>query len=202
MKLITLLAALLFSASPSVVQAQSPTPRPEPDMQSSIAQYVRPDAKTRLRRFVNETAGPVAIARQVGRAGISTWQNNPAEWGSKWDGFGKRVASNFGKNLIEQTTVYGLDEALKLDSHYYRSSKRDFRSKITNALISPVTARNARGKRVIGIPRIVGNYTSTIVAAETWYPQRYNWKDGVRNGTISYGFGAAFNLLKEFVWKK
>jgi hypothetical protein len=29
-----------------------------------------------------------------------------------------------------------------------------------------------------------------------------NRKDGVKNGTVSLGFTAAFNLVKEFIWKK
>jgi hypothetical protein len=150
---------------------------------------------------VNSTVGPFALARQVAGAGIATWRNSPEEWGGQWEGFGKRVASNFGKNVIKQTAIYGLDSALKLDSHYYRS-KKGAGSKIKNALLSPITARNSRGKRVIGVPRLVGTYTGSIVAAEAWYPDRYDWKDGVRSGTISLGIGAAYNLFKEFVWKK
>ncbi|MDI1240745.1 MAG: hypothetical protein PSX80_02345 [bacterium] len=135
-------------------------------------------------------------------AGISTWRNSPDEWGGQWEEFGKRAASNFGKNLIKQTTTYGLDEALKLDSHYYLSKKKNAGSKIRNALLSPVTARNRRGNRVIGVPRIVGTYASSIVAAEAWYPERYGWEEGVRSGTVSFGISAAYNLFKEFVWKK
>ena len=144
----------------------------------------------------------MAIGKTVASAGIATWRNSPEEWGDRWEGFGRRVASGFGKNVIKQTTTYGLDEALKLDSHYYRSDKKDFGSKVANALISPVTARNKDGKRVVGIPRIAGTYTSSIVAAEAWYPARYSWKDGVKSGTISLGMNAVFNLVKEFVWKK
>jgi hypothetical protein len=55
---------------------------------------------------------------------------------------------------------------------------------------------------VVGIPNLAGTYTSGIIAREAWYPDRYDWKDGVRSGTISLGFSAAFNLFKEFVWKK
>lgn len=172
---------------------------PLPTSQQQI--YVRPDSKTRFKRYVNGVVGPYALARQVAGAGISTWRNSPEEWGGQWEGFGKRVASNFGKNLIKQTTIYGLDEAMKLDSRYYRSEKKDVGSRIKNALISPVTARNSRGKRVLGVPRLVGTYTASITAAEAWYPDRYDWKDGLRSGTISLGMNAAFNLFKEFVWK-
>ena len=106
-----------------------------------------------------------------------------------------------GKKMIKQTTIYGLDEAFKIDSRFYRSEKKDIGSRITNALISPVTARRPDGKRVFGVSRVAGTYASSIIAAETWYPDRYSWKTGVRSGTISLGFNAAFNLFKEFVWK-
>jgi hypothetical protein len=164
--------------------------------------YVRPDGKTRFKRFVSATVGPMALGKNVATAGFGTWRNSPEEWGDRWEGFGRRVASGFGKNVIKQTTTFGLDEALKLDSHYYRSTSSDVRSKVRNALLAPVTARDRKGKRVIGIPRIAGTYTANIVAAETWYPSRYGWKNGLRSGTISLGFNAAFNLFKEFVWKK
>lgn len=163
--------------------------------------YQRPDSDTRKKRYINGLFGPFTVARQVAGAGISTWRNSPEEWGDRREGFGRRVASNFAKNTIKQTTIYGLDEALNLDSHFYKSKKRDFGSKFANALISPVTARTESGKRVIGIPRIGGTYASSIIAAEAWYPSRYNWKDGVKIGTISLGFNAAFNLVKEFVKK-
>lgn len=230
MRTISFIAALFFSAFVSVGTAQESSPMVEPpqvpEMQTTTsnptpmnlpvnrrpitdllrlpnqATYVRPDSKTRFKRYANGVVGPYALARQVAGAGIATWRNSPEEWGGQWEGFGKRVASNFGKNLIKQTTIYGLDEALKLDSHYYRSEKKDVGSKIKNALLSPVTARNSRGKRVIGVPRLVGTYSSSIIAAETWFPDRFDYKDGLRNGSISLGMNAAFNLFKEFVWKK
>ena len=230
MKVVFLAAALIFSAatgnvfSQSTTTSPSPNPSPTPGMATSVSSgpdwklpvaaspainlvqqqtsYVRPDAETRFKRYVNSTVGPIALVRTVVGAGISTARNSPEEWGGQWEGFGKRVASNFGRNLISETTQYGLDEALKLDSHYYRSKRSDAGSKIRNALLSPVTARNSSGKRVIGIPRIIGTYTGSVVAAETWFPDRFDWKDGVRNGSISLGFNAAFNLFKEFVWKK
>jgi len=175
--------------------------RPEAEAVQQDA-YIPPDAKTRQKRYLNSLFGPVTLAKTVATAGWGTWRNSPEEWGDNWEGFGRRVASNLGKNVIKQTTTYGLDEVLKVDSRFYRSRKRDIGSRIKNAVISPVTARNREGERVIGIPRIAGTYAAGIVAAEAWYPDRYDWKDGVKSGTMSLGFQAAFNLIKEFVWKK
>jgi hypothetical protein len=218
-----ILAALLLLTTPfaAVSQAEQPktvsqttvsesdTDKAQPDIsapqspsQPQANGYVRPDAKTRQKRFVNSLVGPMALAKNVAWAGIGTWRNSPEEWGPHWEGFGRRVASNFGKNAIKQTTIYGLDEAFKLDSHFYRSENKSVGARIKNALISPVTARKPNGKRVIGFPRIVGTYTSSIVAAETWYPSRFDYQDGLKSGTMSLGMNAVFNLVKEFIWKK
>lgn len=163
--------------------------------------YTRPDAKTRFNRYVKSIVGPTALAKRVFTAGLSTARNSPEEWGPHWEGFGRRFASSTGKSAIKNTTIYALDEAFKLDSKFYRSQKRDFGSRLTNALISPVTATDKNGKRVFGFPRLAGTYASSIIAAETWYPDRYSYKNGLRSGTISLGTNALFNVVKEFVFK-
>jgi hypothetical protein len=206
-KTVFLLALLIIAPSLAAAQSPSPTPSASPvpaaDTDAGAQNgYTRPDADARRKRYFNSMVGPIALARTVGTAGISTWRNSPEEWGTKWEGFGRRVASNFGRNVIKQTTIYGLDEALKVDSNFYRSKNKSVSARIGNALISPVTARKANGKRTIGVPRLVGTYGAAIISREVWYPSGYDWKDGVRSGTISLGFNAAFNLVKEFIWKK
>lgn len=164
--------------------------------------YVRPGRKERFDNYLKSMFGPVALGKTVLSAGWGTWRNSPEEWGDNWEGFGRRAASSMGKSVVKNTVRYGLDEALKYDSGFYRSKKKDVGSRVMNALLSPVTARDKNGKRVVGIPRIVGTYTGSIIAAETWYPARYDYKDGLKSGTYSLGMNAAFNLIKEFVWKK
>lgn len=163
--------------------------------------YERPDAKTRFNRYVKSIVGPSALAKRVFTAGLSTARNSPEEWGPGWEGFGRRFASSTGKSAIKNTTIYALDESFKLDSRFYRSQKRDLGSRLKNALISPVTARDKNGKRVFGFPRIAGTYASSIIAAETWYPDRYSYKNGLRSGTISLGTNALFNVVKEFIFR-
>jgi len=193
--------AILFSNS-FAQTTPTPSPEPSPVLQNQSSSYARPDAKTRFKKYINGMVGPVSLGKNAAKSGISTWRNSPEEWGGQWEGFGRRFASSVAKSAIEETTIYGLDEALKLDSGFYRSKKRDVGSRLVNAIISPVTARTTNGKRVIGIPRIAGNYAASIIATTTWYPERYGVKDGLKSGTISLGLSAAFNLFKEFVWKK
>lgn len=161
--------------------------------------YVRPDAKARRARFVKGLIGPGAWARMVASAGWGTSRNSPREWGPHWDGFGKRLASNFGKRAVSGTVRYSLDETFKLDSKFYRTKKKGIGNKVVNALVSVFTARRPDGSRTVGVPRLVGTYASNVIASELWYPSRYTWKDGLRSGTMSLGVKFLGNLFKELV---
>lgn len=171
-------------------------------MEAVMPDYVRPSAKTRQTRFVKSIFDPVAIGRYAAVSGILTARNAPSEWGGKWPGFGRRVASNFGKSVINNTVRYGLDEALGVDSHYYVSGDRSFAAKTRNAVFSSVSSRNRQGKRVIGIPKIAGHLAANVIASETWYPKRYNYVHGLKGSAISIAVDAGINLFREFVWKK
>lgn len=181
---------------------KTPTADPAPSTASTAPPaYVRPSADKRFKKYINSMFGPWSIGRAVASAGLSTWSNSPEEWGPHWDGFGKRFASNMGRSVMKNTMMYGMNEAFKLDSSYYRSTKRDWKSKVKNAMISPVIARKPDGTKVFGFPRVVSTYASSVIVAETWYPGR-DWKDGLRNGSMTLLFNGGYNLLKEFVWKK
>jgi hypothetical protein len=216
MKVKLLLISILLLASASAASAQETGITSDPqtaevqvsipgaDIEPSLpakkqTPYVRPSAAERRSKYVKGMFGWSAIGRNVAGAGISTWRNTPREWGGQWKGFGKRVASNFGKRVIGESVKYGLDEALEVDSSFYKSENRSTGARIKNALLSTVTARKSDGRRVVGVPRLVGTYSSHIIAAETWYPFRYSYKDGLRSGTISLGVGTLFNLVREFV---
>lgn len=199
--LTTVLVASAQNSSSTSTMSGTPLPTASATPEIQPTPYQRPDAHKRFHRYVGSMFGPFSIGRAVAAAGISTAKDSPEEWGPHWDGFGKRFASNMGRSVMKNTMMYGLDEALKVDSYYYRSQKKDTGSRVYNALISPVTARTETGKRVFGFPRIVSTYASSVIVSETWYPGT-NWKDGLRNGTYTLGINAGFNLIKEFIWKK
>lgn len=194
-KALCLIAATLFLAAVSIAQpTPEPTPLPADDFQ-------RPSAEKRFKRYVKNTIGPTAMLGVGIGAGFSTAFNEPEEWQRSGKGFGRRFASNFGKNVIRTTTMYGLDEAFRVDSNFYRSKKRDAGSKLKNAIASTFTARTPSGRRTVGVPRIAGTYAAHMIAAETWYPRRFDWKDGARSGTISLGVNSLVNVFREFVLK-
>lgn len=161
--------------------------------------YVFPDHGERFRRYVKSTVGPFRLGYTAVTAGLAQWGDDPEEWGQGAQGYGKRFASGFGRNAIQQTVTYGLDEALHLDTGFQKSKREGFFPRLKDALLQNVTSRTRSGKRVPSAPRLVGVYAGGVIAAETWYPERYSYKDGLRNGTKTLLTGFGINVFREFV---
>lgn len=164
-------------------------------------EYVFPSDKKRFDRYVKDTIGPMRLLRSGAAAAVGQWRDNPAEWGQGMKGYGKRFASSLGQNAIQQTVTYGLDEAFGLDTGFQRSKREGFFPRMKDALLENVTSRTKSGKRVISAPRLVGVYTGAIIPTETWYPDRYSYKDGLRHGTATLLTGFGISLMREFVIK-
>ena len=186
------------------VNSQGTTKDPSKDPatttnQTTSKDYVFPTSHERFKRYVNSTIGPFRLARTAAAAGIEQWRDSPEEWGQGAQGYGKRFASGLAQNAIHQTVEYGLDSAMGLDTGFQRSKKEGFGPRFKDALIQNLTSRTKSGDRVISVPRFAGVYTGAIVARETWYPDRYTYKDGLRSGTTTLVMGFGINLLREFV---
>jgi hypothetical protein len=160
--------------------------------------YVFPDADKRFRRYVKNTVGPLSLLKSAAGAGLSHWDKDPVEWEQGAEGYGKRLASNIGSNAIRQTVTYGLSEAMRLDTGFEKSRRKGFWPRLSDALAQNVTSRTRSGKRVISVPIFAGAYAGSIIPAETWYPSRYTYKDGLRSGSYSFAAGFAMNVVREF----
>jgi hypothetical protein len=163
--------------------------------------YVRPAANKRFQRYLNKTVGTGLIG-VTARTVVDQIKEVPPEWERNGNGFARRLASNFGENAISETVTYGIEEAFQLDSKFYKSKKRDFGSRLKNAFLSGVTARRPNGKRVFNPAPFVGSYAGSIISTETWYPKRYNYKDGLRQGTQNIGFTIGFGFINEFIFNR
>ena len=171
------------------------------DNQTTNDPYVFPTRKERFDRYVKSMFGPSALIRSAVTAGINQWKDSPEEWEQGMSGYGKRFASSFGRNMIQQTVIYGLDSALGWDTGFRRSGSDEFGERLKHALLENITSRTKSGKRVISVPRIVGVYTGGVISREAWYPERYDYKDGLRAGTNTLLIGFALNVVREFVVK-
>ena len=195
---VVLMVMAAFSVSSQETTTQSQTTQPSTN-QVTNSEYVFPTPRERFKRYVKSTVGPTRLAFTAASAGINQWTNHPEEWGQGAKGYGRRYASGLGENTIRQTVIYGLDSAMGLDTGFQRSKREGFFPRLKDALLQNVTSRTRNGNRVISVPRLAGVYTGAIVSRETWYPDRYSYKDGLRSGTKSLLTGFGINLVREFV---
>lgn len=185
----------------SKTQADQPVAVDQQTTQTATTQgYVFPTHRERFNRYMKSTVGPFRLVWSGAAAGIEQWNDSPEEWGQGMKGYGKRYASSLGQNAIQQTVTYGLDEAFGLDTGFEKSKRDGFGARFKDALVQNLTSRTRSGKRVIAVPRFAGIYTGAIVARETWYPERYSYKDGLRSGTTNLLTGFGISLLREFVF--
>lgn len=171
------------------------TTKPDPD---PFNLYEFPTQRERFDRYVKDTVGPLRLTRTVVAAGLDQWRDTPEEWGQGMKGYSKRFASSFGRNAIQQSVTYGLDEALDLDTGFQRSGREGIFPRVKHAFTETFMSRTKSGKRVLSAPRLAGVYTGAIVATETWYPERYSYKDGLRMGTGTLITNFGINLVREF----
>ena len=190
------------TTQPTTQQPTQQTTQPAPTANNTTTQnYVFPTPRERFKDYVNDVVGPMRLVRTSVAAGLDQWRDTPEEWGQGMEGYGKRFASSFGRSAIQQTVTYGLDMALELDTGFQRSKRNGFFPRLKDALAETVTSRTKSGKRVISVPRLAGVYTGSVIASETWYPERYSYKDGLRQGTGTLLTNFGLNVLREFVIK-
>ena len=200
-----LLSLLLGQASAQTDSTPKTTSTSSTDSTSQTppqSVYVRPSSEKRFKRYLKDAIGPFALLGVGFASGFDQGYKKPPEWEQNGKGFARRFGSNLGESVIQETVTYGLDEAFKLDAHFYKSRKRDFNSRFKNALLTSFTARTASCKRVFDPSRIVGTYTGSLVATNTWYPKRFNSQDGFRRGSYSLAFSVGFNFVNEFLFHR
>ena len=155
-----------------------------PVYSSPIVAYTPPTEKEKLRFFEFDAFGPYAFAKATLAGGFQQSTKSPPEWGTGWDAFGTRVASNFGIQLVTTTTRYGMAEILREDTAYYRCECKGFFPRFGHAVISTVTARHGEdGHTAFSFSGLVRPMPGTMTAL-AWYPDRYRCEGRISDGQL------------------
>jgi hypothetical protein len=204
------LAIVALTVVPPLAMAQAPagsggSPSPAVSPSATQAQpastYTRPTEKTKLRNYLFDTVGPYPIIGAALAAGINQADDTPPEWKQGGEGYGKRFGSNFAIAAVSTTTRYGLAEAFREDTLYYRCVCKGAFPRLSHAVISTFTARRGDdGHRVFSVPALVAPYAGTMTAAYAWFPGRYDAKDGFRMGNYSLLGYVGGNIALEFLF--
>ena len=205
--LLVLVTATL-SASPVLARSQSVLSSEDPPATSGITapanldqNYVRPTERTKVKNYAFDAFGPYPFVGAGVAAGINQWNNSPPDWGQGATGFGKRFGSDFGIAAIGTSTRYGLAEAFREDTSYYRCECRGPLPRLRHAVISTFTGRHGEdGHRVFSISALAAPYAGSMIAVHAWYPDRYGAKDAFRMGNYTLLANLGGNIALEFLY--
>ncbi len=163
--------------------------------------YTRPTQRTKFHNYTFDTFGPYPIAGAAFAAGIGQAYNTPPEWKQGVEGFTKRIGSDFGIAAVSTTTRYGLAQAFKEDTLYYRCECKGVFPRLRHAVISTLTARRGDdGHRVFSVPALIAPYAGSMTAVYAWYPGRYDGKDALRMGNYTMLGYVGGNIALEFFY--
>lgn len=163
--------------------------------------YERPTQRTMASNYVFDAFGPYPVSGAAIAAGINQFSNSPPEWHQGIEGYSKRFGSDLGIAAIGTSTRYGLAEALKEDTLYYRCECRGVFPRLRHAVLSTLTARRGGdGHRVFSIPALVAPYAGSMTAVYGWYPNRFDAMDGFRIGNYSLLAYMGQNVTLEFFY--
>jgi hypothetical protein len=197
---VTALPVLAKAQSLADSENSSGAVRPTTPAASDLT-YTRPTEKTKLHNYVFDAFGPYPIVGAGLAAGVNQAYNTPPEWKQGAVGYGKRFGSDFGIAAVSTTTRYGLAQAFKEDTLYYRCECKGVFRRLGHAVTSTLTARAGDdGHRVFSFPSLVAPYAGSMTAVYAWYPRRYNAQDALRMGNYTMLGYVGGNIALEFLY--
>lgn len=149
--------------------------------------------------YVKQTFGPRSALSAGAGAGVAQFRNTPREWGQGGTGFGKRLASGFGKHVVNNTIRFGVASWRHEEVGYRPSGKSGFGPRMKHALVSTVvTRKTTTGKRTVASGEIAGAFGSGMIS-RAWQPASTRTVGaGLASGGATLGIDASTHVVREF----
>lgn len=172
--------------------------KPPRSIASSSSQDSRLSSQERWKIYLEKNFwSPGAAFRSIFPAATRQWGDDPPEWEQGMSGYARRAGSQFAMRSIQGSVEHGLAAMMGIDPRYQPCKCEGFFPRLGYALLSNFVIRTESGTRTVDVPNLAGIYAGSMVAM-TWYPDRYNWKDGLREGSQRLITGGSFNIFREF----
>jgi hypothetical protein len=197
-----IMAMSLEARTQTLASLGDPTVTPEITTPANLdLTYVRPTARAVEVNYAFDAFGPYRIAVSAATAGIHQFNNSPPEWNQGLKGYSRRFGSDFAASAVGTTVHYGLSQAFREDSLYYRCDCRGTFPRLRYAMISTLTGRRgADGHRVFSFSALAAPYAGSMAAVYGWYPNRFGAKDAFRMGNYGLLTYMGGNIGLEFFY--
>jgi len=155
--------------------------------------------KERWRLYLNQTfAPPQAYFGVLWSSLLDHIGNAPPEWGQGMAGYGLRLTSRFGTNVVQNSILAVGAATLHEEPRYICSSSKGFFRRSGHALLFTVVTYNNSSKLTPAVASVGSIYTASMITT-SWMPKRYTMLgDGVRDANLQLAYVGMFNLVEEF----
>src|SRR5215475_15478125 len=155
--------------------------------------------KERWHLYLNQTlAPPQAYFGVLWSSLLDHIGNAPPEWGQGMAGYGLRLTSRFGTNVVQNSILAVGAATLHEEPRYISSSSKRFFHRSGHALLFTVVTYNNRSKIMPAVAGVGSIYAACMITT-LWMPKRYTMLgDGVRDGNLQLAYSGMFNLVEEF----
>jgi hypothetical protein len=209
-------AVLLLSA---LATAQASPPKSVPAGQQErhrLHRYVRAVPKTpadykpitplgQLEWFTAATVGPKSLVGGLFSSGLGTALNSPHEYGTHWEGFGKR----YGMRLTGISTGNAMEAGLGAfwgeDPRYFHTVHAPFGDRVKNVVDLTFRAYRPDGERHLAWARFIGTFGNNFLS-NTWRaPSEADWQHALLRSGEGFASRAVSNAFSEFapvLWRK
>jgi hypothetical protein len=166
------ITAALAMGQDSADEATNPSTSTSPGTSTSVSSSdaAQPiTARQRAQWVLSYTVGPQALIGEAFTAGFGTWRDKPPEWGSHWDGFGKRVGADLAEAGVSHTMEAGLGAIWGEDPRYPRDPGAPFKNRLGHVFKMTFLAENRDGHLMPAYARFIAIPSSTAIST-AWRP--------------------------------
>jgi len=147
---------------------------------------------------LDSTFGPTALLTTSVESGFKTWMGVPKEYGTHWDGYGKRVASGFSTSLLSNTMEASIGSLWGEDPRYHRRGTGSAGSRFGYAIKMAFLAENRSGEVRPAYARFTAIPTSRLISDSWRQPSELTVGGNTMRISLAFAKKIGGNAFSEF----
>jgi hypothetical protein len=152
----------------------------------------------RFQLYRRSITNPDSVLTPAFGAALAQGNNEPPEWGQGASGFGTRLASGYGRMVINRTIRFGVAALDHEDPRFAPSNEKGFWRRFRRSSVDYVLPHTDRGTRIPAFSRFASAYGTAFIA-NAWYPEsRANASHAMMRGSTSLAVSYAWHVFREF----
>ena len=192
---------VIFAAAVPLFALQAQT-QPDDCDHRTAQDYVATTRTERLAEYIRHIAGPQAILYAGALAAVDQATDRPREWGQGSEGYGRRIAAIYGRDVVVATLQDGSALALDEDNRYFRSGEAGFARRLEYSLTSPFLARRSDGSRTLSYSALGGVAGGSLIQQIWQPPSTEHPGNAARTFSLTFAFRAGLDVVREFAPRK